>query len=85
MISKSILNKISELEEKYSITEFNIEECAGHVIETIEAILKYEVRSRIKLEKKYSQKDNLEKSILSFLTIEELRKIAYYSCDKNEE
>ena len=83
MINKSVLNRILRLEEEYSIIEFNIEEYANNVIEAIETILKYEIKSRIKLKDKYSKIDSLEKDIFSFLTVEELRKIAYCSRAEN--
>ena len=82
MINKSMLNKILKLEEQYSIININIEEYANNVIEVIETILEYEIKSRIKIKDKYSKIDSLENDIFSFLTVEELRRIAYYSRDE---
>jgi len=80
MIDKSILNRIEKLEILYPIINFDTEEYTRNIIEELEAVLQYSIKDRIKLPKaKYYDIDTLYSDIFSFLSIEELRKIAYYN------
>lgn len=73
-INQSVLNRIKLLEEKYPKLTFNIQEYVNELINTLESILGYQIRQRIQnLDYKYTDRDTLDKEILKFLTIEELR------------
>lgn len=78
MLDKGILNRITKLELLYPVIDFNVEENIKNIIEELETVLQYEIKGRIQLpNKKYFNLDRLYKDIFSFLTIEELRLIAY--------
>lgn len=80
MLEKNILNRIKKLEIQYPIIDFNTEEYANNIIEELEAVFQYPIKERIKLPKEhYFDIDTLYRDIFSFLTVEELRTIAYYN------
>lgn len=79
-ISKRILNRIEQLEKQYPVANLDTKEYTKNIITELEAVLEYEIKDRIKLPKeKYFSIDAFYNDIFKFLSIEELRKIAYYS------
>ena len=79
-MNKKILDRILELEELFTIKDYNVEEIIQEIITMLENILNCNVANRIDLEKiDYENEDTIERSIFRFLTIEELRYIAYYN------
>lgn len=83
MLEKSILNRIEKLEIQFPIIDFDTKEYTKNIITELEAVLEYEIKDRIKLPKEhYFDIDTLYKAIFSFLTVKELKTIAYYSDNK---
>ncbi len=80
MIDKSILNRINKLEALYPTSDLATKEIVETIIDSIESVLQYDIRSKIQLpDKDYYDIDELYKNIFSYLTVEQLRKIAYYN------
>ena len=75
-MDKSILNKIKKLEEKYPVMDFDIQEHIIELITPIEDFFQYNIRDRIKIPNyQYIDEDTLDRKILGFLTVEELKAI----------
>lgn len=84
MLDKSIYNRITKLEVLYPIIDFDAKEYTKNIIEELESVLQYPIRDRIKLPKEhYFDIDTLYRDIFHFLSVEELRIIAYCN-EKNK-
>ena len=78
MIDKDILNRISKLEERIPLFHYDIDEYIAQTIKELENFLGYSIKENIDFSKlDYTNIDFLERSIISCLSIEELKKIAY--------
>lgn len=79
MKKNKILNRISEIEKIYYVEYFDKEKYIKETMIVFENILKIDIRNKIKLSKKnYKNREEILDEILKFLTVEQLRKIAYY-------
>lgn len=78
MISKSILRKISELENLYPPLNFDIDTLIKEILENIKILLGYSIEDRLKFNtNNFKNKTHIYTEILNTLTIEELKVIAY--------
>ncbi len=78
-MNKELIKRILEIEKKFPIKDYNVDEHIEEIVKIIEAVLEYKIADRIKLDEvDCTNKDSIERSIFKILTIEELRYISYY-------
>lgn len=78
MIDKNILDRVSKLEQRVSLFDYDIDEYIAQTINELEICLGYSINERINFSTlDYTNRDSLEKDIMSCLRVEELRKLVY--------
>lgn len=75
-----VLKRILELEKEYNTVKFDAKQHTEDVVKCLELFLECKIADRIDMSSIYNMDiDNLDRYILSHLTVKELKKLAYCS------
>lgn len=79
-MKKMVIDRILRLEKKFATVKFDAKKHTEEIVNDLELFLEYKISDRIDMTSiYYIDIDNLDRYILSHLTVKELKKLAYCS------